>query len=195
MGQQKPLSQLAIPNILVTRRIRFRRIHRWGGGCAGWRAARCEVMSRRQSVLRVSLADVSAQPPFRLLVRPYDCGGCMVAGRVPLSRTNPSGYDLPPPAVVLNELDQYWAVTDVGRGTLVGFICAGATARVPGLDADPMSAGRDVLTVGGCCPARRRLRYRHPESSCGIPCDPGQLPGWVAARSGPEKAGSQRDRR
>ena len=59
-----------------------------GGGCAGWRAARCEVMSRRQSVLRVSLADVSAQPPFRLLVRPYDCGGCMVAGRVPLPRTH-----------------------------------------------------------------------------------------------------------
>jgi len=32
-------------------------------------------MSRRQSVLRVSLADVRAQPPFRLLVRPMTVEG------------------------------------------------------------------------------------------------------------------------
>ena len=119
----------------------------------------------------------------------------MVAGRVALSRTNRPVTILPPPAVVLNELDQYWAVTDVGRGTLVGFICAGAAARVPGLDADPMSAGRDVLTVWGCCPARRAsvtgILTRHAESRV----IPGQLPGWVAVRSGPGTARWQQDRR
>ena len=41
------------------------------------------------------------------------------------------------PAVVLDELNLYWAVSDTAGETLVGFVCTGAAARVPGLDADP----------------------------------------------------------
>jgi hypothetical protein len=29
----------------------------------------------------------------------------------------------------------------------------------------------------GCCPTRRRLRYRPPESSRGVPCDSGTAAG------------------
>ena len=48
-----------------------------------------------------------------------------------------SVYDIDSPAVVLDELDLYWAVSDTAGETLVGFVCTGAAARVPGLDADP----------------------------------------------------------
>jgi [ribosomal protein S18]-alanine N-acetyltransferase len=48
-----------------------------------------------------------------------------------------SAYDLASPAGVLDDLDSYWAVTDTAGDALVGFFCAGAAARVSGLDADP----------------------------------------------------------
>jgi [ribosomal protein S18]-alanine N-acetyltransferase len=54
-----------------------------------------------------------------------------------------SVYDIDSPQVVLDELDQYWAVTDACGDSLVGFVCAGAAARVPGLNADPV-----LLDVG-----------------------------------------------
>ena len=47
-----------------------------------------------------------------------------------------SVYDIGSPGVVLDELDLYWVVTDPAGDTLVGFVCTGAAARVPGLDAD-----------------------------------------------------------
>ena len=47
-----------------------------------------------------------------------------------------SVYEIGSPGVVLDELDLYWAVTDPAGETLVGFVCAGAAARVPGLDTD-----------------------------------------------------------
>jgi hypothetical protein len=70
-----------------------------------------------------------------------------------------------------------------------------AAARVPGLGADPMSAGRDVLTVWGLLPLAAGASVTGiPSRHAGSGVIPGQLSGWVAARSGPEKAGSQRDR-
>ena len=47
-----------------------------------------------------------------------------------------SVYDIGSPGVVLDELDLYWVVTDPADDTLVGFVCTGAAARVPGLAAD-----------------------------------------------------------
>ena len=54
-----------------------------------------------------------------------------------------SVYNLGSPAVVLDELNYYWSVADSDGATLVGFVCAGAPARVPGLDEDP-----SVVDVG-----------------------------------------------
>lgn len=62
-----------------------------------------------------------------------------------------SVYDLESAEAVLDDLDLYRAVCD-GDGTLVGFFCVGAAARVPGLDPDPqmidVGVGLDPHLVG-----------------------------------------------
>ena len=59
-----------------------------------------------------------------------------------------SVYDIGSPGVIVDELDLYWAVTDPAGDTLVGFVCAGAAARVPGLDADASFVGINPGLVG-----------------------------------------------
>lgn len=124
-------------------------------------------MSRLRSVLRVSVDDVST----RLLVRPMTVGDAMRVGEWRY-RDEWSVYDIESPDVVLDELDLYWAVTDAADDSLVGFVCIGAAARVPGLDADPslidvgvgmnpdlVGQGRGSEFGGG---ALEHLARRHP---------------------------------
>ena len=92
-------------------------------------------MGRFQCVLRVSVDEVSARSPLRLLVRPMTVDDALRVGEWRY-RDQWSVYDIGSPGVILDELDLYWAVTDPAGDTLVGFVCAGAAARVPGLDAD-----------------------------------------------------------
>jgi ribosomal-protein-alanine N-acetyltransferase len=54
-----------------------------------------------------------------------------------------SVYNLGSPAVILDEMNNYWSITDSAGESLVGFVCAGQPARVPGLDEDP-----SVVDVG-----------------------------------------------
>jgi RimJ/RimL family protein N-acetyltransferase len=62
-----------------------------------------------------------------------------------------SAYDLESPTGVLEELALYRAVVD-DADTMVGFVCVGAAARVPGLDADArfidVGVGMDPDLVG-----------------------------------------------
>lgn len=60
----------------------------------------------------------------------------------------------PRPEDGLLDPDQgYWAVAGIGGGRLVGFCCAGAEARVPGLAEEPglldVGVGMDPAWVGG----------------------------------------------
>ncbi|MBJ7338189.1 GNAT family N-acetyltransferase [Mycolicibacterium sp.] len=86
----------------------------------------------------------------RLLVRPMSVDDARrVAGW--RYRERWSTYDLSSPAGLLEELHLYSAVTDSAHA-VVGFVCVGSAARVPGLDADPpfvdVGVGMDPDVVG-----------------------------------------------
>lgn len=93
-------------------------------------------LGRGRPARRASVVGVAAELPRRLLVRPMTGEDALRLAQWRY-RDQWAVYDLASPAGILDELDQYWSVSDVVAGTLVGFACAGASARVPDLDEDP----------------------------------------------------------
>ncbi|MFI9408048.1 GNAT family N-acetyltransferase [Nocardia sp. NPDC052316] len=110
--------------------------------------------------------------PDRLVVRPFtvsdarQVAGWQYAGPWQIYNFGAADDDLPSAA------DGYLAVADADTDRIVGFLCTGPEARVPGLDADPtmvdLGVGMDPQWVGRghgehfATAVLTRLRQDHP---------------------------------